>query len=277
VIRRALVAVDGSPDAAAAHGLAIDWARRFGAGLVGLGILDEPSITRGEIVAVGATGFEYYRDDVRMAEAHERIAGFLAAFRERCQTARVPCTVVEDVGLPQVQIAVEAEACDVIVLGRETHFHAVTGSRPHRTLSGVLRSSPRPVAVVPGDPAPGEGVLVAYGGGREIARTLHALVLLGLSGGETVDLLAVGRDRARAESRLRRPGELLTAHGVPNRLVSVASGASPAEVILLETRRRRPRLLVMGAQGRHPVRDLFFTSVTRAVLADTPVPVLVGA
>jgi nucleotide-binding universal stress UspA family protein len=167
VIRRALVAVDGSPDAAAAHGLAIDWARRFGAGLVGLGILDEPSITRGEIVAVGATGFEYYRDDVRMAEAHERIAGFLAAFRERCQTARVPCTVVEDVGLPQVQIAVEAEACDVIVLGRETHFHAVTGSRPHRTLSGVLRSSPRPVAVVPGDPAPGEDAPRAGAAGAE--------------------------------------------------------------------------------------------------------------
>jgi nucleotide-binding universal stress UspA family protein len=57
----------------------------------------------------------------------------------------------------------------------------------------------------------------------------------------------------------------------------VGSDAAPAALILDEVRRRRPRLLVMGAQGHHPVRDLFFTSVTRSVLRDAPVPVFVGA
>jgi nucleotide-binding universal stress UspA family protein len=33
----------------------------------------------------------------------------------------------------------------------------------------------------------------------------------------------------------------------------------------------------MGAHGYHPVRDLFATSVTRAVLGACPVPVFVGA
>ena len=33
----------------------------------------------------------------------------------------------------------------------------------------------------------------------------------------------------------------------------------------------------MGAQGHHPVRDLFFTSVTHAVIREAPVPVFVGA
>jgi nucleotide-binding universal stress UspA family protein len=277
VIRRVLVAVDGSPDSAAAQGTAIDWAYRTGAQLVGFGVVDEPSITRGEIVAVGATEFEYHRQDDWLAEAHERVAGLLAAFGERCQAAGVAWAVVWDVGRPQVQIVREAEACDVVVLGRETHFQAVTGSRPDRTLHGVLRSSARPVAVVPAQPVPGEGVLVAYGEGREIARTLHTLVLLGLSGGERVELLAVGRDRAEVEGRLQRPGRLLSAHGVPHRPVPVVSEASPAEVILEEARRRRPRLLVVGAQGSHPIRDLFVTSVTRAVLADAPVAVLVGA
>jgi nucleotide-binding universal stress UspA family protein len=36
-------------------------------------------------------------------------------------------------------------------------------------------------------------------------------------------------------------------------------------------------VVVMGAHGHHPVRDLFFTSVTRAVLRDASVPVFVGA
>ena len=38
-IRRVLVAMDGSPHGEAAAGLGIDWARRFGAELLGLGIL----------------------------------------------------------------------------------------------------------------------------------------------------------------------------------------------------------------------------------------------
>jgi nucleotide-binding universal stress UspA family protein len=37
------------------------------------------------------------------------------------------------------------------------------------------------------------------------------------------------------------------------------------------------RLVVMGAHGHHPVRDLFLTAVTWAVLKEISVPVFVGA
>jgi nucleotide-binding universal stress UspA family protein len=120
-------------------------------------------------------------------------------------------------------------------------------------------------------------VLVAHGTGREIMRTLHTFVLLGLAGDETVDLLAIDSEYAEAERRLQRPRELLAAHGVRSRLQPVASDGARAEGILEEVRRRRPRLLVMGAHGHHPVRDLFLTSVTRAVLEKCPVPVFAGA
>ena len=46
--------------------------------------------------------------------------------------------------------------------------------------------------------------------------------------------------------------------------------------LLEEVRRRRPGLLVMGAHGHHPLRDLFATSVTRTVLGECPVPAFVG-
>jgi nucleotide-binding universal stress UspA family protein len=51
----------------------------------------------------------------------------------------------------------------------------------------------------------------------------------------------------------------------------------PAEVILGQVRKLQPRLVVMGAHAHHSLRDLFATSVTRAVLADCPVPVLIGS
>jgi nucleotide-binding universal stress UspA family protein len=279
MMRAALVALDGSPHGEATVGLAIDWARRFGAGLVGLGVLDEPSITRPEPVSIGATHFKHERDVKRLAEAHQRVLGFLARFRDRCRDADVACTLLEDVGRPEEQIVREAQSCDVVMLGREMNFRFATEDRDQETLGRVIRESPRPVVVVPDAPATGTGVLVAYGGGREVARTLQIFTCLGLAGvsEDTVDVIAVHPDKAECARRLRHAREYLTAHRVAHHVHPIVSEETPASVIVDEVRRRRPRLLVMGAYGRHPLRDLFVTSVTRAVLRETPVPVFLGA
>jgi nucleotide-binding universal stress UspA family protein len=119
--------------------------------------------------------------------------------------------------------------------------------------------------------------VVAYGGGREAARTLQTFQLLGLAGGEVIDVVTVHRDHAEAAALAGLAGDFLTAHGAPHHLHAIATDAAPADVLLDEVRRRAPRLLVMGAHGHHPLRDLFATSVTRAVLRACPVPILVGA
>jgi len=131
--------------------------------------------------------------------------------------------------------------------------------------------------VVPRELPDGQGILLAYGGGREAARTLQTFQLLGLAAGEAVDVVSIHRDAAEAEALARLAGEYLTAHGAPHRLHAITSAAPPADVLLEEIRHARPRLLVMGAQGHHPLRDLFGTSVTRAVLRACPVPAFIGA
>jgi nucleotide-binding universal stress UspA family protein len=277
MIRKALVALDGSPQGEAAVGLAVDWARRFGAELVGLGVLDAPSITRPEPVSLGATHFKHERDEARLAEAHERVLAFLAKFRDRCRADGVLCTLIEDVGRPDEQIVREAQSCDVVILGRDTNFRFETEDRDRETLGRVVRESPRPVVVVPAAPVEGSGVLVAYGSGREVARSLQLFTCLGLARGATVDLIAIDPDPAVCESRLRHPSEFLRVHEIAHRARPIVSEEGPATVILEEVRRRKPSLLVMGAYGRHPLRDMFVTSVTRAVLHESPVPVFIGS
>jgi nucleotide-binding universal stress UspA family protein len=277
MLRRLLVAMDGSANGIAAARLAVDWARRYGAELVGLGILDKPSITSPQAVGFGGTAYKRHRDEALLADEHRRVVQLLGEFQQRCDAEKVPCTIVEDVGAPYEQIVAEAAGSDVVLLGRETHFEFETQDHPDATLSKVLRESPRPIVVVPQEPAPGEGVLVAYGSGREVARTLQTFALLGLAAGEPVYLLAVDADVARAEARLHPAAQYLAAHGIHGVPCPVASTDAPARVIPKEVLGRRPRLVVMGAHGHHPVRDLFFTSVTRAVLRDAPVPVFVGA
>jgi nucleotide-binding universal stress UspA family protein len=118
---------------------------------------------------------------------------------------------------------------------------------------------------------------MAYGGGREAARTLQTFQSLGIAADDEIHIVTVHRERAQAEDIAGLAGEFLTAHATRHRLWPIASDAAPAEVLLEEIRLRRPRLLVMGAHAYHPLRDLFATSVTRAVLGACPAPVFVGS
>ena len=277
MLKTALVALDGSPGSGVAATLAMNWARRFGARLLAVGVVDEPAIHGGEAVPLGGGGYKKARDEARVADAHVRVVEFLSEFRTRCAARGIDAGVIEAVGDPVEQITWEAQRCDVVILARETHFHFETEDRPDRTLGQLLRTSPRPLVVVPPVVANGQRVLVAYGGGREVARTLQAFVLLGLAAGETIDLVSVYRDSARAEATLRVASAFLTSHEQPHSVSAIVSSAAPSEVLLEEVRRRQSRMVVIGAHGHHPVRDLFATSVTRAVLDACPVPIFTGA
>ncbi len=277
MLRSVLVALDGSVYSETAASLAIEWALRYGARLVALGVVDAPSIERAEPVPLGAGAYKRARDEARLADAHRRVVEFLAEFRARSQAARVPTEVLEDIDDPATSILREAERCDVVILARETHFRFETQDRPDETLARVLRGSPRPVVVVPRELPEGRGVIIAYGGGREAARTIQTFHLLGLAAGEPVEVVSIHRDAATAEALARQGAEYLALHGAPHSVRAIASDAPPAQVLLEEIGRTRPRLLVMGAHGHHPVRDLFSTSVTRAVLRACPVPAFVGA
>jgi nucleotide-binding universal stress UspA family protein len=277
MLRSVLLALDGSAYSETAAALAIDWAGRYGARLLALGVLDAPTIQKPEPVPMCAGAYKQARDEARLADAHRRVVDFLAAFAARSRSAGITADVVEDIGDPATSILREAQRCDVVILARETHFHFETQDRPDETLAEVLRSSPRPVVVVPRQLSDGQGIVVAYGGGREAARTLQTFQLLGLAAGESIEVVTVHRDGAQAEALAHRAGDYLSAHGAPHRLHAIASAASPAEVLLEQVRHARPRLVVMGAHGYHPLRELFSTSVTRSVLRACSVPVFVGA
>jgi nucleotide-binding universal stress UspA family protein len=277
MLRSLLVPLDGSPCSDAAASLALDWAERSGARLVALGVVNESSICRPEPVPLGAGAFKKARDERRLADEYDRVAGLLARLRDRAAAAGVAADMLEETGDPAERILWEAQRCDAAILGRETHFELETRKHGGATLSRVLRGSPRPLVIVPPTPRQGHGVLLAYGGGREAARTLQIFAMLGLADDAPVDVFTVHHDHAQARVIARAAGDFLAARAVKHRVRAVASTAAPAEVILEEVASRRPSLVVMGAHGYHPFRDLFATSVTRAVLEHCPVPVFVGA
>lgn len=277
MLRTVLVALDDSPYADSATALALEWGSRFDAHLIGLGILDEPSITAPEPIPLGASAFRKGLEEKRLHDAQEHVLGLLSKFQQRCSAAGVPAKVFQDAGDPTKCILKHAHRCDVIILGYETQFHFEAQDAPDTVRAKVLRRSPRPIAVVPRELRKGSGVVVAYGGGREVARTLQMFQLLGLAGGEVVHLVSASRDDVTSVTPVQLAAEFLEAHGAQCQLHLVKSNMAPAEAILEQVQSLQPRLLVMGAHAHHPLRDLFATSVTRAVLSACPIPVLIGS
>src|SRR5260370_13591086 len=108
MFRSALVALDGSAHSQTAADLAIDWAGRYGARLLGLGIVDWPTIERAEPVPLGAGAYKKARDEARLADAHRRVADFLADFRAHGQPAGVAVEGLEDIRDPPARIPREA-------------------------------------------------------------------------------------------------------------------------------------------------------------------------
>jgi nucleotide-binding universal stress UspA family protein len=277
MLRTVLVALDESAYSDSATTLALEWGYRFGARLLGLGILDKPSITAPEPIPLGASSFRKGLEEQRLHNAEEHVLGLLSKFQERCAAAGVPARVLEDVGDPTQCILKHAPRCDVIILGYETQFSFEAQDAPDTVRAKVLRSSPRPIAVVPRELRTGKGVVVAYGGGREVSRTLQTLQLLGLADGEVIHLVSVSREDGTVSAAAELAAEFLEAHGAQCELHFVKTDMAPAEAILAQVRILQPRLIVMGAHAHHPLRDLFATSVTRAVLSACPVPVVIGS
>jgi len=155
MLRSMLVALDESAWSCTATTLALEWATRLDARLIGLALVDETSVVRPEPVPRGAGDFKKRRDKARLADAHKHVQQTLERFRERSASAGVPETVFEDVGDPAGCILRHAHRCDLIVIGRETYFQ-LEGHDSDATLGQIIGRSPRPIVVVPRETPAGQ-------------------------------------------------------------------------------------------------------------------------
>ena len=267
-----LVGLDGSAFSHNASNLGIEWARRFDAMLVGLGIVDEPAIAHPEMVPIGGGAYKEHADEVRVARATRQVEQFLEQFSLRCAEAGVSSKVLEVVGEAYAQILREAQRYDLILLGKQTYFHFATQEGPCETLQTVLKNTPRPVVTVPDRLPGGSTILIAYDGSLQAARALQAFQAVGLDDGREIHVVTVGTDHVEASRHADRAAEFLGFHGIKAAVQVLATSEDPAAVILGEAKRFNADLVVVGAYGRSAVHEFFLGSVTRTLLKESPIP-----
>jgi nucleotide-binding universal stress UspA family protein len=274
MVRSLMIALDGSAFSDVAVELGLEWGRHFDALVVGLGIIDEPTIRQWEAVPLGAGAFKEHRDEVRIEWARRQVEQFLERFALRASEAQVAFKVLEDVGLPSDRILLESQRYDLIILGKKTNFHFATREGSDETLQSVLRNTPRPVVIVPERlPAGGSGTLIAYDGSMQAARALQSFQSSGLGGNGPVHVLSVGADHTDAARHVHRAVEFLGFHEIAARAHVASPSPTVADTLLQHAAQLQSRLLVMGAYGQPTLREFFLGSATRLVLQKTSLPV----
>jgi nucleotide-binding universal stress UspA family protein len=268
-----LIGLDGSAYSDVAVELGIQWAKKLNALLVGLGIVDEPTICRREPVPLGGASYKHDRDAQLLADGRRKVEEFLKRFGTQCAAAGVAYQEVEDVGMPYDEILRESHRYDLVLLGHETHFHFETSDRADETLWHVLRSESRPVVVAPVEMHPGQSVVVAYNASPQADRALQAFQTSGLDFGEEVHIICVDADEGKAAREAERAVEFLRPHGIRAVAVGRKPMGSIAQTILNEARVNQARLLVMGACGHSRLREVLLGSVTKTVLRGSTLPV----
>jgi nucleotide-binding universal stress UspA family protein len=209
-----------------------------------------------------------------MGDAHRTVKELLDAFAVRCTEADVSFNLLEDIGLPYEQILRESQRYDLVLLGHEGHFRFGSGNAPDETLWKLLKRSPRPVVITPPKLPSGSSVVIAYDGSTQADRALQAFEASGLDLEEKVWVVTVDDNHEAATRQAERAVEFLRLHGMDAVACARDPGESFVRTIVDEIQRRNARLLVMGAYGHSSIREFLLGSITKTVLKQSPVPVL---
>ena len=273
MLRSIMVGLDGSVHTDSAIELGLRWAKRFDCLLIGIGVVDEPTL-RGSQTEISRSYQKAY--DQLVASETIEVEQCLEKFTLRCTEAGVAHKLLESVGSPCEQILLQSQRYDLVLFGKQTHFRAGKHEHPCKTLESVVRNAARPVVTVPETLASSDssgGVLVAYDGSVQASRSIQAFLATGLHKlGDVHILCAHGNSKVEAAKIADRAAEFLRFHGVEANPIPVVCREGAGNCFTEHAAKLGAELIVMGAYGQPQLSEFFFGSATCTALKHSKVP-----
>ena len=278
-----LVHLDNGSRSEARLNVAIALARRHGAHLTGLCVMDIPNTEYfyGATMQFASSGPEQLVQRLR-ADAATTGASIEAGFRDRIRREDVvgEWRCVE--GHLPATLALHARYADLTIVGQPNPYDTRDDTNRDATVVTPLMSSGRPVLAVPfaGDfSVVGEHVLVAWNASREAARAVNDAKPL-LERAKKVTILAVNPRQGLAGHGDVPAADIalhLARHGVKAEAAhTVANDIPDGEALLSYAADLGADLIVAGGYGHSRAREMVFGGVTRTLIEEMTVPVFLS-
>ncbi len=283
-IKTILIPLDGSDSSRNALQTGIAMARDCGAHLDVVHVRANPKDAV-PLLGEGMSG-AVIEDIITAAEkeAVERARKAREIFDELCAAENVAwvdgppavggptATWIEETGREDEVVALRGRLADMIVVNRPTDSSPVSATM---TLNASLVETGRGVLVVPPSGASnfGKRVAISWNGSAEAARAVAASMAL-VEGAESVLILSIGGDDASPDVATQL-SNYLAWHGVCAEIETApVSDSQVGETVLKKCGDWNADLLIMGAYTHSRLRQLIMGGVTRHVLAEATLPVV---
>lgn len=276
MIRSILLALAEPPYDASARNYAFWLARKEGSHINALSVID---ISAFEVPVLGTPdGFMPSVVTPPLKEGQSLMKDLTSIAKERldkfanqCISRNLHVSTEVKTGIPGEVIGRTAVAHDIVVLSRIGYSRIVS---PEETMDAliapVVRASVRPVLVAGSDfreESEIKNVFVAYDGSSHASRALLVAAELAARPGVSCTLLTVAPSEDSGRELLAPAEAFLFHHGITPRK-NIRVGSKPAEVICEMVTSGRSDILIMGAYGHSPIREVLFGSTTERVLSN---------
>lgn len=287
MIRRILVAFDGSPSSEAALSIAGSLAGLTDAELIGLFVEDQSRfmhVSLSAAVLQNAVGeavvpIPLPPEDLIAAEeeVEEESRALYELFQDRCQTAKVRGRFLSLHGVPEEVISERAKSVDFVVLGNCGRSSLQLGFQHSAvTVNGLLRTTTRPVLVVPEEALGESRLVIAYDGSLASERALRAgAEFAEISEMEAVHLFTIAGSEEEAAAIQAPALEYLTAYGLE--VITGHDKGRAGDEILRYADHVDASVIALGAFGSNRLKEAIFGSTTDTVLKGANAAVLLVA
>lgn len=226
-------------------------------------------------VAFDNFGGVFVMNDV-LKQLEDNKAELQARVEARLKGEGVSWNYVESTADPAQAIVGHSALCDLIVMSHPVGKKQ-TGAA-HALVGDVVMGASTPVLLVPDtikafDPA--GTALIAWNGSFEAGHALRAALPL-LAGAADVHIVSVSEGGDQTFPSIAA-SEYLALHGIKSEFHERQSDGGGVGSALMEAARLLgAQYLVMGAYGHSRAREYLFGGVTRDLLKDSPVPLLLA-
>jgi len=277
MFKQILVGIDTSEHSRVAQNYAFYLARRLGATLIGLHVVDIVSIEGSFFHDIsGSLGLEPYLDfSSRMREVLiTRGRSVLDEFAQAARRESLTAETLLDVGIVANQICERARSVDIVMIGHRGINERFSTGLLGSTAESVARKCPRPLFVSPRTFREIRKPVLAYDGSDRAARAMRAAAEFCALLDVPLAVITVARDLKLGDKTLKEARTYLEPYSVKAIFRLIPGHAHEGIVGFLND--YDADLLFIGAYGHSRIIEMVIGSNTEYVIRHTRCPVFMS-
>lgn len=275
MIRRILLPVDCSEQSTVACDYAIELAKRHGAVIWALGVVDVPGIVR-SATTVGAGASHYGKElcERRLDDARSMLGGCLDTLKERAREHEVKLKRIHESGAVHAMIAQHSRFTDFVVVAEGINFEFETSHTPGDTLFKLLKITSRLTMTTPGKVRPVRKVVMAHDLTPACSRVLYLMMQIDPFPDAEYVVVHADREGMADGEDFTNIVDYIREHG--HEAEMVVRNIKPSKAILEVAEEREADAIVMGAYDVGKVERFLWGSTAKKILDKSEIPVVFG-